>query len=205
MCWAGGDYIDLFAPYMNKFCKCASGIYGSLFFDIWDYTAWGPPVSCGHPLQYPDSGDNLNWATVADPVCNPSAAYVVICPNNRYYYTSQKYFYPPVNYSVYGHGKTCWKGSYKYLRSGTGVAHSSSVSKFCKCAMGTYGQILTNFFNDFGSLDPNPSLTSYTYSDGGDNMEWMTTQYINKEHMAIDKVKCPDGNWYATDQTYVYP
>jgi hypothetical protein len=206
MCWVGGDYVDMFDPYMDKFCKCASGTYGNLFFDFGSYTDWGAPSSCGHPLQFPDYGDNLNWTTVADPVCNPSAAYVVICPNNRYYYTSQQYFYPPVNYSIYGHGQTCWQGSNKYLRAGTGVVHSSSASKFCKCAMGTYGYTQVNTFNDFSIiLDTNPILASYTYCDGSDNMEWMVTKYIHLEHMAIDRVKCLDGNWYDTDQTYVYP
>ncbi len=74
------------------------------------------------------------------------------------------------------------------------------MENFCKFAMGTYGETQTDIVNDFPSM--NPTLTSYVYSDGSNDLEWMTTMYIHKEHTAIDKVLCLDGNWYPTNKDY---
>ncbi len=184
---------------MEKFCKCAEGTYGDM--GVYDTVSYlDQPGSCAYPYIYENTGDNQNWATGIDSVCRPASVYVILCNNNRFYYVNGAYSYPAVNYSVSGHGKKCWDSSWKYLRETTGAGHSSSSSKFCKCAMGTYGETQTDIVNDFPST--NPTLTSYVYSDGSNDLEWMTTRYIHQEHTAIDKVMCLDGKWYPTNKDY---
>ncbi len=205
-CWnAGAKYLYIKAGDLDKFCKCVSGVYGDLFYDL--TSDFGPITPCVYPSEYVDKSDDYIWTLRQDTNCRPAVVYVVLCPDNRYYYTDQSYSYPPVSHSVFGHGKRCWSASFGYLRQGTDGGGQSGEQKFCKCAMGTYGVQGAHFYDDLSQAPTPlyPTLTSYAYCDDTNDLEWMTTEYIKQEHQALDKVLCPDSKWYPTNANYFAP
>ncbi|MCX6819646.1 MAG: hypothetical protein NT129_06650, partial [Candidatus Aenigmarchaeota archaeon] len=83
----------------------------------------------------------------------------------------------------------CWDAGNKYI---TNVANQ--FKKFCKCAQGTYG------YQDYTSIAGKKLAYRYLYT--GNNTNWATSSTtINRP---VYTVKCTNGNWYNTNQTYYY-
>ena len=80
----------------------------------------------------------------------------------------------------------CWEGDYRYLRR-----TSSQLSKFCKCAQGTYG------YKSYNSVSG--TRTVYQYIDTGNNNNWAT---ISTQNNGLYRVRCNNNNWYYTNVDY---
>jgi hypothetical protein len=80
----------------------------------------------------------------------------------------------------------CWSSSYGYL-----TVNSSQAKKFCKCAMGTYAYTTYTYSS--------AKKTVYSYTDSSNNTVWTVSSRV---YYPMLKVKCSDGKYYPTNQTY---
>jgi len=85
LCWSGNNkYLYRSSSQANKFCKCASGIYG--------YTTYRYNLGRQTVYYYLDAGDNENW-NVASRTSNLPISQVT-CPDGKSYSTAQDHFWP---------------------------------------------------------------------------------------------------------------
>jgi hypothetical protein len=84
-CWSGSyQYLYRNASQADKFCKCASGIYGHE-----DYERKSARVTV---YYYVDTGDNEIWDVKSTSLSRP--VYEVTCTDGVAYPTNQDYYYP---------------------------------------------------------------------------------------------------------------
>lgn len=85
LCWDGSnEYLYRSRSQLNKFCKCAQGIY--------KYNSYRYSRARATVYQYVDSGDNENWQV--DSRSSYLPVYEVICSDNNSYITNQNYYWP---------------------------------------------------------------------------------------------------------------
>lgn len=81
-CWSAYPYLQRNSNQMNKFCKCAQGIYS--------YRSYSYSSGSKNAQYYLDSGNNENWATKIS--SNYKPVYQVRCYDNLWYQVNKDYY-----------------------------------------------------------------------------------------------------------------